>query len=327
MTASLRVEPYTSAYEGVWNDFVAQSKNGTFLFERGYMEYHSDRFTDSSLLFLENESIVAVLPATRRGPSIESHGGLTYGGFALSPQSGSALMLELFETLVRWSRDNGVATIVYKPVPHIYHTIPAEEDRYALFLAGAVITRSGILAVIDARMKLPMQERRRRQIRKAASRGIVVRETDDLATYWRILAERLRQRYNSAPVHTAEEIARLRARFPHNIRLFAAFDGDEMLGGVLVFESSNVARAQYIVASDAGRDIGALDLVFQSLLADVFPHKRYFDFGTSDEQGGLHLNRSLLEQKEGFGSRAVALETFTIDVDAVDLTRLRADRA
>jgi hypothetical protein len=33
-----------------WNAFVRASKNGTFLFDRDYMEYHSDRFDDHSLV-------------------------------------------------------------------------------------------------------------------------------------------------------------------------------------------------------------------------------------------------------------------------------------
>lgn len=33
-----------------WNQFVAQSKQATFLLHRSYMDYHSDRFHDHSLM-------------------------------------------------------------------------------------------------------------------------------------------------------------------------------------------------------------------------------------------------------------------------------------
>ena len=40
------------------------SKNGTFLFLRAYMDYHSDRFHDHSLMFHnEKGKLIAVLPA------------------------------------------------------------------------------------------------------------------------------------------------------------------------------------------------------------------------------------------------------------------------
>jgi len=50
---------YTSEKVQEWNAFVATSKNGTFLFNRGYMDYHSHRFEDCSLMFF---AMVASLP-------------------------------------------------------------------------------------------------------------------------------------------------------------------------------------------------------------------------------------------------------------------------
>ena len=37
---------YTADKADEWNQFVAQSKNGTFLFDRRYMDYHAERFED-----------------------------------------------------------------------------------------------------------------------------------------------------------------------------------------------------------------------------------------------------------------------------------------
>ena len=36
----------------------------------------------------------------------------------------------------------------------------------------------------------------------------------------------------------------------------------------------------------------------------------YFDFGTSNEEGGKVLNTSLIYQKEGFGGRGVVYDTY-----------------
>ena len=55
---------YTADDAEAWDDFVEQSKNGTFLFKRQYMDYHSDRFTDHSLLFFNKKRhLIAFLPA------------------------------------------------------------------------------------------------------------------------------------------------------------------------------------------------------------------------------------------------------------------------
>ncbi len=63
-----------------WNDFVMRSKQGTFLFDRRYMDYHRDRFSDYSLLFYKKGKLYALLPANIDGDTLWSHQGLTYGG-------------------------------------------------------------------------------------------------------------------------------------------------------------------------------------------------------------------------------------------------------
>ena len=43
----IQVARYDKSQETEWNSFVGRSKNGTFLFNRGFMDYHADRFTDA----------------------------------------------------------------------------------------------------------------------------------------------------------------------------------------------------------------------------------------------------------------------------------------
>jgi hypothetical protein len=76
------------------------------------------------------------------------------------------------------------------------------------------------------------------------------------------------------------------------------------LAGAVIYETHNVAHAQYLANSDKGRDLGALDLVIDRLLKDVYQKKTFFDFGISTTDNGHFLNSGLLAQKEGFGARA-----------------------
>ena len=77
------VRRYSSEYFELWNAFISIAKNATFLFHRDFMEYHSDRFQDFSLLVFEGEKLMSVLPANRVGDTVFSHQGLTYGGLVL----------------------------------------------------------------------------------------------------------------------------------------------------------------------------------------------------------------------------------------------------
>ena len=124
----IAVRPYTPNDAERWNELVAQSRNGTFLFDRRYMDYHSDRFADHSLLFSERGKTVALLPANRCGDTLHSHQGLTYGGLVMSQGVTTAKACEIFTELNKYLCAEGIKKVVYKAVPHIYHRYPAEED-------------------------------------------------------------------------------------------------------------------------------------------------------------------------------------------------------
>lgn len=311
----MRVERYEESGKEAWDTFVSQSKNGTFLFRRNYMDYHRDRFEDHSLVLRsDGGSIEAVLPANARDDSLISHGGLTYGGFVTNEQTKLPKMLEVFEEALLYLKERSFCRLIYKTVPRIYHRSAAEEDLYALFLCNARLTRRGALTVVDAAHPLPIQERRRRGARKARKNDVVVRQSEDFETYWAILSERLLDAYGTRPTHTVEEIKLLHSLFPNNIKLFAAFREESMLAGVVIYESDNVAHSQYIAANERSRDLGALDLIFEEFLRTHYSTKKYFDFGTSDEQDGRILNRGLIDQKEGYGARMVAHDHYEIDL-------------
>jgi hypothetical protein len=83
-----------------------------------------------------------------------------------------------------------------------------------------------------------------------------------------------------------------------------------MYGGVIIFESENVAHAQYQAATDEGLKLGGTDLIFDYLINDYYEDKRYFNFGISTENEGLRLNEGLIWYKEQFGARAIVQDFY-----------------
>ena len=102
----VEVVRYSAGLASEWNDFVKKSKNGTFLFNRGYMDYHADRFRDCSLMIYRKGRLSAVLPANVVGDILYSHQGLTYGGFILNDKVTVADMLEIFEEVNSFLKKN-----------------------------------------------------------------------------------------------------------------------------------------------------------------------------------------------------------------------------
>lgn len=309
----IEVRRYTAADVAQWDDLVRRARNATFLHLRGYMDYHADRFADHSLMAFKGSRLLAVMPGCERSDGVySSHAGLTFGGWLTTSRTTVEDMLAIVAEANALLRAERFSRVVYKPVPHIYHTIPAEEDLYALFrLTDLRLDGRQVAAVVGRDARPRMFDIRRSGIRKAISAGLTVRESDDFASYWGILTATLAERHDATPVHSLDEIMLLRNRFPENIRLFMTYDGEEPLAGVVIYLTPMVAHCQYIAASPRGRDVCALDLLFNHLLTDTFAAVPWFDFGTSCLDGGRVLNEHLVYQKEGFGGRAVCYDAYT----------------
>jgi hypothetical protein len=306
---------YSSKDKDEWNKFVSDSRNGTFLFQRGYMDYHSDRFLDHSLLFLDdNGNLLALMPANLKNDTLQSHGGLTFGGIVSDNRMRAQTMLETFAALMDHLGSEGIRKLIYKPPPHIYHTIPSEEDLYALFRYNGRLLRREVSSATLQEMKTPFTKERRWSVRKATVNGVTVARSADFNSFMTIEEQALVTRHGVRPVHTKGEMRLLAERFPDQIKLFAAERKNEMLGGVIIYESRNVAHCQYTAATEEGRKIGAVDMVFDYLINSQYVSKRYFDFGISTEDEGRYLNIGLSDFKSSYGARAVVYDTYEIAI-------------
>lgn len=311
----LRCVPYRPDMAPRWNAFVRASKNGTFLFDRGYMDYHADRFADASLAAFEGDdeaNLVALFPASRHGDTIVSHGGLTYGGWVTDARMTTPAMLALFRQLKAWGAAQGVRTLRYKAVPRCYHRLPADEDLYALYVEGARLVRQDVTSVIDLQAGPAWSKGRRHALSKARRQGVTVEMTADFEDFLDGLAGALAA-HRAQPVHTAAELSLLAGRFPDNIRLYSARLDGQAIAYVLLFDCGQTVHTQYMAARDAGRAFGGLEAIVAAVQAD-YADRRYLSFGISTEQDGHVLNEGLIAQKEMFGGRAMICPFYELDL-------------
>lgn len=310
----LRVVPYSSAMTAQWNEFVAKSKNATFLFDRGYMDYHQDRFRDFSLAVFSEETMVCLLPANRVGETeIASHQGLTYGGFLLPREETLHGALASIESCLAHLETVGIESLYLKRLPRFYRALPDEEIDYAVFLTGASLVRRDCALVLDLSARLPLRKGKKHSAGRARRAGCVVAESRDFEKFWdEILQPRLLGRYGATPVHTASEIRQLAEKFPRHIRLFTAELSGRWQAGMVVFETTRVAHLQYSALSPEAQDSGALDCLAEWLIEDVYANKAFFDFGTCNEEEGRKLNHGLLRSKEGFGARTFVHDFYEV---------------
>ncbi len=318
----ISVVRYDNSMEQAWNGFLESVKNATFLLGRTYINEvmeHNPCVEDHSLMFYKGDRLVALLPANIEGKVLDSHGRLTYGGLMIGLSTGVEEVMDIFSALRDYLVENSeVEKIIYRPLPHIYASYPAEEDLYALFRYNARLVQRKVSSAVWLREPCGFSTLRRRKVKLAVKSGVTVRRDEDYASFWNILEENLEKRHGVSPVHTAGQMGRLATLFLGKIVLYSAFNsGGDRVAGVVMYVTSRVAHVQYIASTAEGRECGALDCLFSHLINKEYADKEYFEFGNSVEQGGRFLNKGLIFQKEGFGARAVVYDTYEIDVNSI----------
>src|ERR1700721_2255449 len=93
---------------------------------------------------------------------------------------------------------------------------------------------------------LPLPKNRKNSARLTQNDGVKVVSSEDFSEFMAIVDANLESRHGSKPVHTVTEMQFLANRFPENIKLFTVDQRGELLGGAIIYESANVAHAQYI---------------------------------------------------------------------------------
>ncbi len=306
------IRRYTPADQAVWDKYVSQARNATFLFYRGYMDYHSDRFHDHSLLFYKGNHLHSILPAHEREYTFCSHLGLTFGGLIMDKNVTAADVVQLFRELNAYLREQGFLKVIYKPVPWVYHQLPSEEDLYAIYWqCHARITQRDMGTTIFMQEHLRWRKDRLRRLKKAQEAGIIVKKTDDFASFWKVLDDNLQKRHQVHPVHTLAEIELLHSRFPDNIVQYNSYYKGEVVAGLTFYLNKGVMiHGQYCSSNDIGKELGAVDAIYNKVMYEDYPDYKYLDFGRSTEGNGDFLNEGLIAQKEGFGGRGVVYDTY-----------------
>ena len=307
---SYKIIKYTSEHYQMWNNFVAQAKNATFLFHRDFMEYHSDRFEDYSLLvFDEKENLKAILSANISENKLYSHQGLTYGGIVIDASLKLEKFISIYSEILLFLNENQIQIINFKLIPSIYCSQPSEEIKYALFLSEAKLARRDALVTIDLQSQFKIDSNRIEGVKRAEKLGLKIKKEINFTSFWNtVLIPNLEAKHEAKPVHTLAEIQILQEKFPNNVVQYNVYENNEIVAGTTLFLDKRTVHVQYISAIGDKNQHGALDFLFHKLITEEFKYFSYFDFGISNENQGKNINKGLQYWKETFGAR-----TFTQD--------------
>lgn len=297
------VKKYDQKDYSVWNDFVAQAKNATFLFHRDFMEYHKDRFEDFSLLVFEEEKLLAILPANKKGNAVYSHQGLTYGGLVYLSKLKAEKVESILDEILLFLKETKVDTFYYKPILDFYFSEGNKEMDFFLLKRGAHLERKEMNLAINLAVPLKISKSKMKHFRRIENLDLDIFEEENFDPFWeKILEPRLTEKFNAKPVHSKEEISLLKSKFPKNIRQYSAYRNGEIIAGITIFETKNVVKSQYGATSKTGEEFRALDFLFINLIHKYKRKgKHFFDMGIVDDENESGYNSGLLKQKEELG--------------------------
>jgi len=310
------LKKYEQSDYKIWNEFIAQAKNATFLFHRDFMEYHKDRFEDFSLLVYEDQKLISVLPANKVGETIHSHQGLTYGGLVYSGKLKAEKVELILDEIISFLKENAIETFYYKPIPGFYFPEGNNEIDFFLFKRGAILDRKEMNLAVNLELSLQISKSKLKHFRRIEDLDLDLIEEKDFARFWdEILEPRLLEKFNAKPVHTKEEMAFLKKKFPENIRQYCVCQNDKIIAGITVFETENVVKSQYGATSKKGEEVRALDFLFINLIEKYKRKgKRFFDMGIVNEENESGYHPGLLKQKEELGCKVYNQDFYKITI-------------
>lgn len=322
------LKSYSKELENEWDKFVRSSVNGTFMQERKFLSYHPlDRFSDHSLIFMEDNRIIAVLPAAivqqEDKRILVSHPGASHGGLIIKPSLGTKKCLELVSALIDYCTRTGFDYIRLKPVPKVYHNELSDQLDFALRFSGFRLEYTELATVLELKkgeesfVKRVMSDTAFRNYKNSLKSGLSVVEDANINDFWPILENKLKYNHNAKPAHTFDEIIQLKTLYPDKIKLFAAYEGVTPAAGVLSFLlNERVINCFYIAHDDAFQHKRPLNLIFGHMIEWGLKNSfLYLDWGISTEKKGSSVNTGLFHFKEGYGGHGVLRECYLYTVN------------
>ena len=298
----IEVTKYTDAFRLEWEGLVEESINGTFLHKRAFLEYHGDRFQDFSLMAWQDRRLLGVFAAERNAKSVYSHRGLSYGGWIFAKGLEPKAIKDIVQAGMGYFKKEGVEKLYIRSIPGFYFS-GQEAEVISAYLPFNPVREQKIFQT--AVNPFVWNDRGKRWgARQAEGAGLEIsQDIEFLDTFWKaVLLPNLKQRHNTAPAHSLEEIKMLIDRFSGKIHLFTVIHGHEVLAGSVVFEMPKVVHCQYIASNPKGRKLRALDLLMRHLMIGVFPDKQIFSFGVSHEPRTGERNEGLYAWKKSLGA-------------------------
>lgn len=312
---------YTESWQERWDEFVLRSNNGTMFHLQKFLDYHSpDKFTFHHLIFLDNEQIVAVLPASLDNGILESPVGASFGSIVTGEIKFDRAM-ELVSALLDYGRKNNLKEIRLTAAPLIYEAHPNQNLDFALLWQGFSYETHYISSAVQLDPTRDIVDRFQATVRNYVrqthrNRNMRVEINDRYDQFYPIIKKNL-SKHGVNPTHSYDDLMRLKGLLPKNLKLFMVYHNDTPIGGSLLFLcNENVALCFYnMLLYEFAKYKPIHRVMYEVIKYATEEGFRYVDIGVSQDTSAddpMTPNESLIAFKESFDARTIMRNTLHI---------------
>ena len=321
MSEEYKVCLYEKDKEDVWDLFIEnEAVNATFLQSRKFLNYHpKDRFDDYSLMIYNSKNqLVALCPATmeidEKGKKcFFSHKGSSFGGILTNHKNYTIIKyISLIDAVENFLSKNGFSFVFYKVTSELFCKGQIQTELYSFFYKEYESAEELSLYVDYATYKDDIvknfSQGKRTDVNNCIKNKMYFLEIScdaELKKFYDLLCHNL-EKYNTKPVHTLEELIRLKKDIlKDKCEFWGVYLEDKLVaGGMLFLFSDKVAHTQYLCADFEYNKLSPMSFIYFSFLRML--KERGFEtvsWGTVTENSGKYLNTGLLKSKEAYGSK------------------------
>ena len=323
----ISIKKYNHKMKKIWDDFISSSNNGTLFHKQSFLKYHQTRsFIDHSLLFYNDNALIAVLPAALSGNKkiLYSHPGASFGGFVFFDQAAFKLIQELLVAFEAYLKNIKIDSVVLINSPSIYFNKKDESINYLLFwnkykIIEQYISHYSLLESHPSTVTL-INKRKKRYIKKIMDNNLfTILESSSLDFFYTLLVK-FKKKYNLLPTHSLKELYWLQKTFPNKIQLLISKYKNTVSGGTLLFYLNKAScLVFYNIIDDKHKKTQLSSYQLYNAMEEA--QKRgctIIDFGVShnpEAQDPLSPKYSLISFKEQFKARGCIRSVYKKDLN------------
>lgn len=320
----MHVIEYSDEWKERWDEFVADSNNGTIFHLQKFFDYHStDKFNFRHLLFCDGDKIEAVLPGSIIDGTYESPIGASYGSIVTGDVKFEKAIL-IVETLIAYAKEKGLNKIMLTAAPTVYERYPNQNLDFAMLWKGFKYDLHYISSAIKLDKERDIisrfQPTVRRNIRKSLKNSdIRVEINERYDQFYPILLDN-KARHNVKPTHTLEELLKLKELLPENLRLFLVYHKETPIAGSLMFFVNDTCALCFynMLLYDYAEYKPIHRIMYEVVKYSTENNYSYVDIGVSQDtsaENPMTPSMSLIDFKEKFDAKTVMRNTLSIELD------------